>query len=74
MADQQQPEVPFRRQAWTADLVSVESLTPRFDVSIEVRPIEDLVQSRVCFGRGRRLPIAMHPSVRANDRFWLVID
>ena len=36
VADQQQPEVASRRQTRTADLVSVESLTERLDVAVEV--------------------------------------
>ena len=36
IADQQQSEVPSPRQARTPDLVGIESLAQRLDVSIEI--------------------------------------
>jgi hypothetical protein len=58
-----------------ADLVDIEPLTQSFDVAVEVRLVENLIQSRVervrggTWGRRRRLPIAMRGSVvRGIDR------
>ena len=47
VADQQQTEVAPRRQTRTTDVVRVESLTKRLDVTVEVRFLEDLIQARV---------------------------
>lgn len=87
VADQQESKIAPGRQPRSADLVGVESVTERLDVAVEVRFIEDLIESRingcaavrgrscvathidVCFGRRRRLPIAMRDSVvRGIDR------
>jgi hypothetical protein len=50
--DQQQPEVPARRQAGSADLVGIKRLAESFDVPVEVMLVEDLIQSRVERMRG----------------------
>ena len=50
--EQQQAEIATRGQAWTPQLVGVESLTARLDVPIEVRFVEDLVQAPIERMRG----------------------
>ncbi len=48
------PQVSSRRQTRPADLIGVESLAECLDVAIEVRLVEDLIESRV--KRVRRAP------------------
>jgi hypothetical protein len=52
VAEQQHTEIPARWQARTADLVGVEALAQRLDISIEIGLVEDLIQSRVERMRG----------------------
>ncbi len=52
VADQQQPEIAARREARATDLVGIELLTERLDVAVEVRLLEDLIQSGVERVRG----------------------
>jgi hypothetical protein len=47
VTDQQQSEIASGRQARSADLVSVESLTERLDIPVEIRFVENLIESRV---------------------------
>jgi hypothetical protein len=54
IADQQQSKVAARRQTRPADLIGVESLPECLDVAIEIRLVEDLIESRV--KRVRRAP------------------
>ena len=63
--DQQQPEVPARRQAGSADLVGIKRLAESFDVPVEVMLVEDLIQSRVERMRGSlRQVLRRHPHRR----------
>jgi hypothetical protein len=48
----QQTEVTAGREARATDLVGVESLTERLDVTVEVRVVEDLIEWRVERVRG----------------------
>ena len=66
---QQHAEIPTRWQARPTDFVSVEPLTKRLDVSVEVRDAEDLIQSRVDGVRGGpRQILRDHPHRRLLQR------
>src|SRR2546427_9285681 len=51
---QQQAKIPTRRQTRPANVVCVEPLTERLNVSVEARCVEDLIQS--CVERMRGAP------------------
>ena len=47
ISEKQHPEIAPRRQAWTANLASIEPLAERLDVPVEVGFVQHLIQSRV---------------------------
>jgi hypothetical protein len=64
VADQQQPEIPARRQP-RPTVVRVESLAQSFDVAVEIVLIENLIQSYVERMRGTpRQILGRHPHRR----------
>ena len=64
VADQQQPKVPPRRQAWSAR-VGVEALAQPFHIPVEVVLAEDLIQSRLEGMRGTARQVwGRHPHRR----------
>ena len=65
VADQQQPEVASRRQRRASNLVGVEPLTQVLDVLVELRGVENLIQSRIKGMRGApRQVLGRHPHRR----------
>jgi len=62
IADQQQPEAASWRQTRAAHVVSVESLAESVDVTVEVMPVENLIQPRVeRMHGGPRQVLSRHP-------------